>query len=607
MIVFRSGDYSLDLALFGVDLNEESNMFIDSMIKSYSFPFLQPITPELAQKLGFPSTENITSINSELKGTLTIDDDYYEATMTFGEVEGEFVETSVNYGDEVLPVYDTDLADLPWPVHIVTDSQALASKYLDKTWPEVTHNFPMIFRPDINNENGYDDFELFVNKYDGTDFIQNIEETVNNQPVYRNKNVLSPCPYLLEILSFIYKQEGKKIRGNVITDERLNDILYLPEAYIEKFKGSLFSAFQFDVPDATDTITFDNLGGLNLGVFTERINVGIYKRTFTPDNLGTYALKFNLNLDPVTADYFDLNIYQINPQNGDKTYLYTANSRRNRVSINENLSINVTSDNQFHPIWIELSLTYTNESITANNAFEYSYREGRLNELIGSYSLAQFMPDMTAGEYVNLIKNWLNLEIVFKEEYVHIDFVEEAIEELPYVDHSHLEIKRPKKKYNDNRVFKLIYSDKSKVIVDSSGQIFSDIEKEKKDIIEIKMDVQMAIVEQNFNIGTAVYPEKDTTTFGLYSGLRFGSNVCADTVAGFSGKVDNVYQAFWSKWLNTRTNNITFKDKFMAHQSELLQLRSKIFKYNSRLLPKSIRKRRKLQEYWEVEVESETI
>ncbi|MEX0275698.1 MAG: hypothetical protein AB3N16_15105 [Flavobacteriaceae bacterium] len=605
MIVFRAKDLEIDLSSYGLSLNEENNMFIDSLIKSYSFPFTMDITREISEWLGFPNILGIQSFDSNILGTLVIDDKYFSAELVLGKIKGERVEAEIYYGDELLPVYDSKLSDLPWPNILETSSQSVFTKYLDKSWPEVSHNFPKFFRPDIKKENDYEDFQLFVNNTGASDFVQNVEETVEDEPVYRNRNVLTPCPYLMEILTFGFKSAGKKIRGTVVEEDALKNLVYLPETYIEKFKGSLYSAWEFDYPDASRSYVIDHLGGANAGIFLETVTVGIYTKTFTPDNIGTYNLKFRLNIDPVTAGAFSLNIYQIDPNSNDRTYIYSSKSYRNRVTIDEDLNIDITATNRYHLIKVEMEVNYTTDSIASTNSFEYSFKSGRLNELIGSYSLAQFMPDMKFGEYVNMLKNWLNLDISFKDEYVYIDFLEDVVEQLPTVDHSHLEVVRPTWYANDRRTFKLTYSDKSTVLVDKSGRIFSDLDKNEKDIVTIDMDVQMAKVESNHNQVTAVY-KKNSNVFSLYPGLRYGKNHCAPSIDGFTGHAGNVYERYWATWLAIRTNNMTFADTFKAHQSEVVELRKKIFKYNHVLLPLSIKLRRKHSEYWQVTVEAET-
>lgn len=594
MIVFRANNYEIDLTAYGINLNEKSNFFIDNIEKSYSFSFLLPLVNEVAKVLGLPNQQNIRDYPSSVVGVLVMNEVYYDADFRILDIIGEQAECMLYFGEENIPVYDTELKDLPWPVHIVASSSELADTYLEQSWPAVTHNFPRYYRPEIKEKGDYSAFENFVNNYDGTDFIQNIESGAQPNIEYQNKNVLSPCPYMLEILRFGFLAAGKEVDGAVFDDQRLQKLVYMPENFIEKFKGALFLNFQFTIPDA-DT----SKNGIRLGV---------YRKSFTPDNIGTYTVKFNLNIDPVIASYYGLKIYQTDNLTGVATEIYSQNSTGNRVTVNDEVNVNITNANQFNPITIELELPYITNSIAAYNGFEYSYREGRLNELIGTYSLGEYMPDMTFGEYVNAIKNWLNLDIHVNENRVTIDFLEDVLPDLLQHDFSHLEIMYPKKTDNSNRVFKLEYQDKSNVLVDKSGLLYSDIDKQKEDIIKIAMELQMAVVEQNYNVITAVYDDDaDKLLFAMYDGLQGGLNNCIDKHDNFYARIEDVYHAFWSKWLNIRTNNFTISETFDAHSMEVLTPRNIYYKYNELLLPTKISKKSITENHWQVTMESETI
>ncbi|QQV89954.1 hypothetical protein M1M27_gp10 [Cellulophaga phage Ingeline_1] len=605
MIAIQANGFEVDLSIYGLQLNEESNFFVDNMIKSYTFPFSVAYADDIMAKLGLPNLQDITDYETNLNVILIIDDTYYDAQVKIGEVEGDDVELTLYYGDEVLPIYGTDLKNLPWPIHIITNTQLVASQYLNSEWPQVTHNFPKIFAPNITEDsdygvtdsNGKKISDFFKNNYNGTDFVQNVTEVgESGETIYVNKNVLCPCPYMLEILSFIFKTAGKKISGDVFKDERLKKIIYHPQNFIEKFKGSLYTNFQFSLPN-TD---------INSVINGVQKRIGVYQRTFTPDTVGTYNIKFNINLDSLIANYFSLKIYQDNEVNNEQIELYSAVSSGSSVNVNENLSVNINNASEYFPIIVELQLLYNTNTIALSNSFEFSFSNVRLNEYLGGYTLGEFMPKMTAGEYVNAIKNWLNLDVIFDEEYVYINFLEDTLTDLPIYNHTHLEVSRPRKVNNQNRVFKLKYIDDSEVIIDKTGRIFSDLEKEETDIIEIPLEVKMLDVENNFNSITAISYETDDLSFVLYNGLVGGSNNCIDKINLFTGKVDNVYELFWKNWLSIRTNNFTFIDKFKAHQHEKLLLRSKIYKYNQLQIPVSIYKTRQSQEYWDIELKSET-
>lgn len=716
MIVFQAGNYRADLSKYNISLNEESNMFKDNMIKSYSLPFTADLDDELFVKLGLPNIDNVTSFESVIRGYLIVDDRYFESELIVGEIIDQSVEIVIYYGEEVLSVYATDMKNLPWPIIITADLKASAKAMLTKTWPETSHNFPKVYRPEIKEESDYEAFEYFMNNYNGSTFVENIvgnKQTVidtfnydlkddddivseiligvyekeyvlenvgtyylnyqfnflesftsyfrlriikqkgsqttelynivlQNQDInlddqlqidvdytnqsdtiiiilsiertltsitpfnelefvfedpnvvtFQNKNVMVPCPYLLEMIAHGYKSAGKKVRGNLFEHEKLKKAIYIPENYMEVFKGSTFDSFQFDRPTRNEE--------------EGNIAYGIYEKIYTLNFLGSYNLKINLNLDPVFASYFSLKVIQVTIDPYNDIVLYEASSTNNRVNISEEIIINVDTLAQFDNLKIELKLKNYSGSISQYNSFEYSFQEGRLNTFPNSYSLANFMPDLTFGEFINAIKNWLNLEIKPIEDYVYINFVKDEIAAFNIVNHSHLEAIKPKKKRNTDRVFKLIYTNKKEVMVDYSGQIYSDVEKRNHDIIKIEMEVQDAIVEQNHGVVTGVYPEDpDGMLFALYNGLKSNQNICIDKINNSSLRVEDIYEEFWREWLMTRTNNFTFKDRFIAHESEILNMRTFIFKYNQRLLPILYNKKRTMSEYWDVEMQAES-
>ncbi|UOB16568.1 hypothetical protein [Abyssalbus ytuae] len=594
MIVFQSDDFEIDLSVYGLTLNEESNSFKDNIIKSYSLPFTVDFDDDIFIKLGFPNIENITSFESIIKGKLIVDDKYFEAEIIVGEIIDESIELTLYYGEEVLKVYSSELKSLPWPVIIKTSLKDYAKSILNKSWPDVSHNFPKIFRHEIKEKNDYENFEYFVNNYNGSSFVDNIIDDTGEEILYLNKNVMAPCPYLLEIVRMIYRSEGKKVRGDIFNHPILKKTIYIPENYFEYFKGNTFDSFQFDRPDRNNNI--------------DNNEIGIYEKIYPTDNLGSYKIKYNINLDPVLASYFNFRIFQVDSVSLEETIIFQAFSENNRVNISDEVTVNVDTNNQFNPIKIELTLKNYSGSISQYNSFEFAYQESRLNVFPNSYSLSDFMPDMTCGEFINAIKNWLNIDIKIKEDYVYINFLKDDIINYDTEDHSHLQDIKPRKKRNKERIFKLIYANKKEIIVDYSGQIYSDVDKRNNEEVKIEMEVQNAIIEQNYDIITAVYPEDndDGLIFSIYDGLKNNQNVCLDFIEGKGIRIEDIYNELWKEWLHIRTNNFTFNDKFICHISDKLSLRSYIYKYNHKLLPVSFNKKRISQEFWEVDMQAET-
>ena len=593
MIIFRTlTNYKIDLSRFGVSLSEESSLFSDNIYKSYSVPFTIPADDDLVEKLGLPDLDNITDVETSIRGKLILPYTYYDAILFLGEIQGGQIECSISFGDAELPVYDRKLKDLPWPVQLIGQygyTMEFAGKVAN-TWPTVPYNFPRVYDAKIKEKSGYESFRGFINDNTGTGPVFNEVDNTGTEPVYHNYNVLAPFPYLLEILRFGYQQEGKTISGELFDDEIMKQALYIPKGYLEKFRGSEYLAFSFTTPTET-----------------EDENTGVYRRTFTPEKIGTYQVDYKMNIDPVTAASFEFKIYQEDPNDPfNDTVLLDNSSANNRVRLSDKLKINVTSETQFHPIVIEIRLNYRAESIAGMNQFEYSYKEGKLNEFPASFSLADFVPDMTFGEYVNELKNWLNLDLVVQDTNVEINYTQNSILKKQREDHRHLEIPKPRKTHNSNRFYKLTYANGEQVFYNKNGQVFSELDEKGVDVIEIKMDVQPAVVEQNEDVITAVVPEeRSKIDFCLFKSPGQLINDCDPVVARELSQQNN-FDRNWSEWLKYRVHSKTFKESFECSVHERININELSFKYNELHVIKKLKKKYQSEKTMKVDLESET-
>lgn len=289
----------------------------------------------------------------------------------------------------------------------------------------------MIHAPKIAEQDDYSHFLGYVNNFDGINFRQNSSALIDGETVYRNYNVLAPFPYLLEILRFGFSLEGKIITGPAVNDELLRKVVYIPENFLERFRGTEFQSFSFSTADEVAT--------------ENDVSLSIYKRSFTLEEIGEYNIKFKLNLDPIIAEYFELKVTLEHPSTFVETEIFTAQSQFYRVKMEEELKLNITSATQLHTLKVVLKLKYQSASIAGTNQFEYAYSDGRLNEFPTYFPWQIFLPDMNFGEFVNTMKNWLNLDFTIGDHEVHINFTQDSILEKPRRDHNHLEIPKPNK------------------------------------------------------------------------------------------------------------------------------------------------------------------
>jgi len=596
MIVFQAPTFQIDLSSYGVMLKEKSNLFNNELNKSYSLPFTINANEYLLLKLGLPTLENITGAETRVAGKLVLDDRHFPCSLFIGDVLENKLQCNLIYGNEDLAVYNTKLKDLPWPLVIVPSLHVHAIMANRSGWPMTPYNFPMLYKPELREETNYALFEGFVNNNDGTNYLTNEVDNSGAEPVYINRNVLAPFPYLLEILRLGYKTAGLKVFGDLFEDEILKKTLYIPKNHLEKFKGAEYLNFNFTTPTGTETI------------FNELV-YGVYEKELVPTEAGSYEISYLLNLDPIIASYFEFNIFTEDALSGIRTNVFQALSRNNRVHLEDKFVLNVEAAAQYDPIILQLKLIHTPESIAAFTSFEYRFKGGQLNEWPTVFSLRDFMPEMTFGEFVNNMQGWLNLDVQPKDKYVDINFAQDSVLKRPRVNHEHLEVPGKKVSSNTNRLYKLSYANTEKVLYNKNGQIYSDLDEAGNDVIEIKMDLQPALVESNENVTTAVFPKDNAAIdFCVYEPLIAGSGLkplCSSTLVR-ELFLQAVFLSRWEKWLYFRVNSKTFKESFDCSVHNRISTNELSVKYNSLHLLKSVDKKYKSEKVMHVEIESET-
>lgn len=593
MILFQTDKFQHDLTNRGITFNEKSDYFSDSISKNFSFPFYVYLHEELAEKLGLVNIENVRSYQSKVYGYLIKDREFFDAYISINSVKGNRAELTLFYGEEVLPVFDKNLKQLPFPIITATGGlPAFAKNQISKEWPAATHNFVKMFRPNLQNEENYTYFEKFVNNYvdnNGTwEFPENTIDVIEGEQIPVNRNVMVPMPYLLEIFKVIFASEGKEVRGDFMNDEFNKKIVYIPKHFFEHYYVSQFENYSFSIRTSQETIAGKT--------------VNVYKRIHTPTSVGSFTLKMKLTMSDLVAKYFKLTVVQ------NDVILYEAFSENNVVAVNETLDINIVNTSVFDPIVVELRLLAQDTSIAAYNSFTYEFKEGQLNVFPEVYTLADFMPDMNVRDFVNKIKTWFNLKFDYTKNAVYINYLENLTDTLVFDDKRHLQEPEPERIINNNNLFKLKYLDGQEVLVNKNGQTYSDLDYVAAETEEINIDVLPLLVNSNLNTVTAVYPkDEEDLMFTLYNGPVNGEPLATNQINNRKLSLDHVFLNNWKNWLRFRANSETYKDSFFMQVTEFLSFKKPIFKYNKKHIIKSIQKKRVNKDYWKVDVETETL
>lgn len=580
MIVFYAkAGWKLNLTNLKITFIEENALFYDAFFRNYTPPFSLPMDDETSIKLGLIDDENRSDYTIKYEGDIFKDNRFSPGYLII-EVLEDGVEATLSFGKMTIPLMDTPLSSLPFPI-IKSIYSAIVNNGNDKVYPDVSHCFPMIFDDKFAEETNYEAFEGIVNNFNGSSFVTNYIDGGTGDVI--NKNIIVPFPFLMEILKVGFASANMQMIGEFTNVKANNHIIIDPKKHLEKFSSNTFENYQFSQ-------TKDEYLDGNTTIFE-------YEKTHFINTIGSFSLKAFLNFPPEVV-VRDLVI----SKDGVELFSKSGNS------VDETITINKEAISPTEEIKINLKIEATPVNVDLYNNFVFEKSEGKLNVFKSTFSLAEFMPDMTFGQLLTKVKNNQNLKVVLSNAYVRMDYVENVFTQVDFKDETAFEMKKPKRVPNKNKLYKLQYSEDNFLLINKDGLTSSTATYRDEDIITIDMQLQLLPIENREGIFSAVRTEKELFTILLYGGTDLnGYPVVVEKVEGLTFKLPEVYDMRWKNWLNFRTNSETVTDKFTAHSLEEFLVNEGRFKYNKKHIYKTIKRIRESEDDWKYEIESETL
>ena len=415
-------------------------------------------------------------------------------------------------------------------------------------------------------------------------------------PKAYNLNVMAPCVHLLEVVRFIYLQENKTAVGPFMESDFFKRLVLIPDRYFTNFDPDTFQAWSFDFFTEQTPFGVDEV-------------VNLYKKSIDLTSAGTYILKVNISFPKSMAYRFFYSAKAVVAGGGGATDIFAAAGTFDQaVLIDEEIEINVPEDAYYTTLEIELGLSQTTIDISPFNAWEFSYKGGPLNVFPGSYTLSDFVPDLSSKDFLDRIKTYFNLKFDITENLARISFIDQVLPELEFKDLRTEEIKGPTRDIVQNTVFKLTLLDGSELIVDKDGISFNLTNINEQDITKIEIQVLPVKISDELDRITANYPEEDTEIMlAIYDGLQDGDPLFVDNYQAETLELTSIYERLWKLWLKFRTNSEIYKDKFVIHISREISLDQGLYKYNKLHVIKRLKKRMTSSQFVEIEIEAETL
>jgi len=589
MILFRTlSGFELDFTNLGITFVETSPFFDEETSSGYTFPFNTNLPPEFIQKFGLVTEDNVSSYSIKIDGTLILDDVFYEANLSIQQVTDLSSRLTLFYGREVLTIFDEKIADFSWPlIETGGDWTAHTNEYKNRGFPEVGHNFPILYRPEIASRTNYEDFLGYVNNRSSTGlFLSNSTTIRDGEFTVVNSNVAAPMPYVLEILRVGFGAAGLELRGEVFNSEFFRQVIFMPERFFEYYSDpAVRTVFKFTTQ--------------NFRLLEDGQQIDVYKRTFIPNKNGSYTVTSDLNIPKGLSRFFSLRI-----THGDNE-VYFVETKDRAVTLNQTTFIYV-NDEDFSPIVIELRLPPSNFSIVDYNTFYYDLAEGRLNTFPENYTLGEVLPDMTFREFFDAVRMWANIEATYYENSVYLNFMDSTLQKINYIDHHHIQAE-PERTLSMNNLFKLRYSDNQEVWVDRTGQVFDDTNFLESEITTIEYKVLPVRVNENNGVITGEWPENPAAlVFGLYSPTEALRPTTVNDINGQDLSLQDMFEMYHRHFLSFRANAETYKETVSVNVAEQFLLDRGVFKHNKKMLIKRLTRKRTSQRTWQVTIEQES-
>lgn len=570
MILFTASEFNLDLSNYKVNFQFQNSWFSDSLFSIISFPIDIAIEGYFEQyryysELEYPNKfEGILNRN----GTLSF------ATLTITDIEEGFLRIIIEAGMEQFPNWETKLSDLPLENIDVANIRAHAEINLDKCFPAINYNFPMVHTSFYEKDNAvWQHFEGVYNKRIDGFFKENSIDIENN--VVSNYNIMRPFPYLMHVVN-IGIQTGKCVlKGDILNDSEFTSAVLIPPGNIE-------------IDDRPDTInwrvgmdSYSRLGfrhrpfgGWKYGEWNHVQEILKYGKFRVRGTIHNYDRK---HLDVFAEIYLDdvliwkntgrksykVDFTFITKKDGSKLRFYAKDYHRDSAKTElEILPIDLYDEN--------------------GNVIIFSSDSNKID-------LRKHVPDCTFGDLITYLMNQKNYSFdVLNMNEIHMNLKEKDVLPIEAVDLQKFEVRHPSRTLNSNASFLVKYPDPEdketpieSCFFDYSGtKLTGFLTNEETTELEIKGTPLPN--ENKDGIDTASMIVKDATRIclALYPGLNSAENT---TLPTDNFKISKVVEDYYKRWFRMQINGVVFKWTFSAFINEIpnFNILSKIYSYQN--------------------------
>ena len=260
MIKFFCPQFTIELSHLSITLVEENPRFKTTNLRNYSMPFSFDIDDETSKKLGFINDFQSRKRSVKHLGKLQFLDRFENAILYLYSTAKGKIQAKIDFGAGTLPILETNLKDLPFAPVSVPNIVIHAHGVTDQMWPQVRYNFPRIIDQNfMENNSKHDEFLGFINNQDASGYlIYNNQQLVDGKNVIFNRNAISPCVYMMEVLKVGFEAANITMYGDFVNDLANRRLVIYSGKHLQNFNENGVNEYlnTFLLPDFLPDITF---------------------------------------------------------------------------------------------------------------------------------------------------------------------------------------------------------------------------------------------------------------------------------------------------------------------------------------------------------------
>lgn len=597
----------INLSNINISIQENNSKTSDQQFSKIMLPFEFYATPDFIEKFGDYVSYEASNLKNEIACYLLIENKVHDAKLYIQSIEGYKITAQVDYGFEELPNFDKKLSELPLEKFNVPDIHTYAKDICSKKWPVTNFNFPRIYTDKYSPDSEpWTTFDGYYNdlKPDGSEMRRNYIDDDGN---IFNVNVIHPCPHPIYLLKTGFADAGHDLQGDILNDSNLM------EKWV--FSGTEYFSRLTQRRLGTIITVMDYIERKKLPWFDYPF--GIYYREIEIPKPGKYQIIAAIRLETYRSGLgkswieIYLNGSLILRRESKSEFNFTFDSEINTTS--ENAKILIKGVRSFGDGDTE---EFVHMDLFSKDLYDNEEPEGEDNGVITNLNkidLTRAVPEITFGDFVNVIKNWFNYDIEIRNKTVFMNLIgDEEITDVK--DYRAMEIPIPKRNLLNKKSFLLKFSEldegykKDSMFYDSSGPVLNGSEQKETTIIEINGYLMPLKLPKPGGYNTAVVAKDSADCVALveYTGLHGMQNN-----ATYSPGCDfpELFGNNWLKWLRQRINGqeYVWSTYCSIEWFSNFSIKNYIFCYNNIHLIKSLNKEKIAENIYRVETTTETV